>query len=236
MADPIATARAEGRTLLTEVESKKVLGDAGIKVTRSRLATSRKEAVDAAKKIGFPVVLKVVSGDIAHKSDVGGVELNLESAKAVGDAYKRIMDNVKKKARNAKVDGVAVQQMAKPGTEVIIGMTTDAQFGPVMMFGLGGIMVEVLKDVAFRIVPLEERDASQIVREIRGYPVLEGVRGQKGADIAALEKMILQLSEFAEAHPEVAEIDLNPVLAYPRGALAVDARVVLAPEPSENGN
>ena len=115
-------------------------------------------------------------------------------------------------------------------------MTTDEQFGPVMMFGLGGIMVEVLKDVAFRIVPLEERDASQIVREIRGYPVLEGVRGQKGADIAALEKMILKLSEFAEAHPEVAEIDLNPVLAYPRGALAVDARVVLSPETSENGS
>ena len=124
--------------------------------------------------------------------------------------------------------GVSVQPMAAPGTEVIIGTTTDAQFGPVMMFGLGGIMVEVLKDVAFRLVPLEERDAKQLVREIRGFPVLEGVRGRPGADLGALEAMMMQLSDFVAKHPEIAEIDLNPVLAYSDGALAVDARVVLA--------
>jgi len=229
MADPIAAARAAGRTLLTEVESKQLLGAAGIPVTPAQLARSADEAVAAAQAQGFPVVLKVVSGDIAHKSDVGGVELGLKTAAAVRAAYKRIVANAKKAAPGATVDGVSVQPMAKQGTEVIIGTTTDPQFGPVMMFGLGGIMVEVLKDVAFRIIPLEPRDARQIVREIRGFPVLTGVRGQPPSDLMALERMILQVSEFAQAHPEVAELDLNPVFAYPDGALAVDARVVLAP-------
>ncbi len=228
MSDPIAAARAAGRTLLTEVESKQLLHEAGIPVTVSRLATNADEAASIASEIGFPVVLKVVSGDIAHKSDVGGVVLGLADAEAVKRGYDEMMAKVKAAAPNATIDGVAVQQMAKPGTEVIIGTTTDPQFGPVMMFGLGGIFVEVLKDVAFRIVPLEPRDAKQIVREIKGYPVLEGVRGQEGADLASLEKLILQISEFVEQHPEVRELDLNPVLAYPDGAIAVDARVVLS--------
>lgn len=228
MSDPIATARAAGRTLLTEVESKELLHDAGINVTQARLATSADEAVSTANEFGYPVVLKVVSGDISHKSDVGGVELSLADGDAVRAAYERIMSAVTSAAPGAHVDGVSVQQMATPGTEVIVGLTTDPQFGPVMMFGLGGIMVEVLKDVAFRIVPLEARDAKQIVREIKGYPVLEGFRGKPGADLDALEGLILQVSSFAAAHPEVAELDLNPVFAYPDGAIAVDARVVLA--------
>lgn len=228
MTDPIAAARADGRTLLTEVESKQLLHEAGIRVTVSQLATGADEAAKLAAEVGFPVVLKVVSADIAHKSDVGGVELNLDDADAVTAAYERMMVSVKEAAPDATVDGVAVQEMAKPGTEVIIGTTTDPQFGPVMMFGLGGIFVEVLKDVAFRIVPLEDRDARQIIREIKGFPVLEGVRGQPGADLDALEGMVLQVSEFVSSHPEVAELDLNPVIAYPDGAIAVDARVVLA--------
>jgi len=228
LSDPIAAARADGRTLLTEVESKQLLHDAGITVTQARLATSADEAVAAAEEFGYPAVLKVVSGDIAHKSDVGGVELGLGDGDAVRAAYDRIMSSVKAAEPDAHVGGVSVQQMADPGVEVIIGMTTDPQFGPVLAFGLGGIMVEVLKDVAFRIVPLEPRDAGQIVREIKGYPVLEGVRGQPGADLDALEAMILEVSAFAEAHPEIAELDLNPVFARPDGAIAVDARVVLA--------
>ena len=227
---PIAAARADGRTLLTEVESKQLLHEAGINVTQARLATSADDAASAADDIGYPAVLKVVSGDIAHKSDVGGVELNLGDAGDVRAAYDRMMAAVAENAPGSSVDGVSVQQMAAQGTEVIIGTTTDPQFGPVLAFGLGGIMVEVLKDVAFRIVPLEARDARQIVREIRGYPVLEGVRGQAGADLDALESMILQVSAFANEHPEVAELDLNPVFAYPDGAIAVDARVVLAEE------
>ncbi|MFA7248591.1 MAG: acetate--CoA ligase family protein [Dehalococcoidia bacterium] len=229
MPDPIASARAAGRTLLNEIESKDLLAAAGVPVTAARLATKASEAVEIADEIGYPVVLKVISADISHKSDIGGVELNLTKASEVRAAFRRIKDAAKAAAPKAKIEGVSVQKMAQPGTEVIIGMTTDAQFGPVMMFGLGGIMVEVLKDVAFRVVPLEAHDASGIIREIRGYPVLEGVRGQAGVDIAALEQLLLKVSAFAQAHPEVAEIDLNPVFAYPDGALAVDARVVLAP-------
>ena len=230
MSDPIADARADGRTLLTEVESKQLLHDAGIAVTQAHLTTSADEAAAAAEEIGFPVVLKIVSGEIAHKSDVGGVALDLADADAVREGYETMIAKVSEAAPGAAIDGISVQQMAQSGTEVIVGVTTDPQFGPVMMFGLGGIFVEVLKDVAFRIVPLEPRDAKQIVRDIRGYAVLEGVRGQAGADIDALERLILQVSAFAWEHREVAELDLNPVIARPDGVLAVDARVVLAAE------
>jgi acyl-CoA synthetase (NDP forming) len=122
--------------------------------------------------------------------------------------------------------------MAKQGTEVIVGSTTDPQFGPVLMFGLGGVFVEVLKDVAFRVVPLEERDAKQMVREIKGLPILQGVRGQEPADLEAIEALILRVSDFIETHPEIAELDLNPVFAYGDGAVAVDARIVLTEEPA----
>jgi acyl-CoA synthetase (NDP forming) len=227
VAEVIDNARSQGRTLLTEVESKQVLHEAGIPVALSVLARDAKEAVKAAEKTGFPVVLKVVSPDVAHKSDVGGVRLGLESKEDVEEAFDEIMDAVKAAQPDARTEGVAVQNMAPAGTEVIVGMSKDPQFGPVMMFGLGGILVEVLKDVAFRIVPLEPKDAREMVREIKGFPVLEGVRGQPAADIASLENLILKLSDFIEDHPEIEELDLNPVFAYPDGALAVDARIVI---------
>jgi len=227
MADVIASARAEGRTLLTEVESKQLLAAAGIPVAMAHLAPKAKQAVEIADEIGYPVVMKIVSPDIAHKSDVGGVVVGLKDAKAVRKAFKDMITRVQEVAPNAKIHGVAIQSMAKQGTEVIVGSTTDPQFGPVMMFGLGGVFVEVLKDVAFRIVPLEPRDARQMVREIKGLPILQGVRGQEPADIEAIESLILRVSEFIAKHPEIAELDLNPVFAYPDGALAVDARVVL---------
>ena len=223
----IEQARSEGRTLLSEVESKELLEGAGVPVAKSRLATSAKEAGAAAKEVGFPVVMKIVSPDIAHKSDVGGVKLGLESKEEVREAFDEMMKKVKKHEPHARITGVAVQHQAPQGTEVIVGMTRDPQFGPVMMFGLGGIMVEVLKDVAFRIVPLEERDAAEMLKEIKGYPVLQGVRGQEPADQAALQEVILQVATFVEQHPEIAELDLNPVFVYPKGAIAVDARVVL---------
>ena len=227
VAEVIENARSQGRTLLTEVESKQVLHEAGIPVALSVLARDAKEAVNAAEKTGFPVVLKIVSPDIAHKSDVGGVRLGLESKEDVEEAFDEIMDTVKAAQPDTRIEGVAVQKMALAGTEVIVGISKDPQFGPVMMFGLGGILVEVRKDVAFRIVPLEPKDAREMIREIKGFPVLEGVRGQPPADIAALENLILKVSEFVEAHPEIDELDLNPVFAYPDGALAVDARVVV---------
>jgi acyl-CoA synthetase (NDP forming) len=227
VAEVIDNARSQGRTLLTEVESKQVLHEAGIPVALSVLARDANEAAQAAEKTGFPVVIKVVSPDVAHKSDVGGVRLGLESSEDVEEAFDEIMEAVKAAQPDARIDGVAVQKMAPMGTEVIVGMSKDPQFGPVMMFGLGGILVEVLKDVAFRIVPLEPKDARAMVREIKGFPVLEGVRGQPPSDVAALENLILKLSEFIEAHPEIDELDLNPVFAYPDGALAVDARIVV---------
>jgi len=224
----LAQARAEGRTLLNEVEAKDVLRDAGVPVTNTTLATTRDDAQSQAQAAGYPVVLKVVSPDIAHKSDVGGVKLNLNDRDAVGAAYDEILANSKAAVPNARIKGVAVQHMAPQGTEVIVGMTTDPQFGPVMMFGLGGIMVEVLKDVSFRLVPLAEKDATQMINEIKGRPILEGVRGQPAADIKALQSAILKVSKFVEAHPEVQELDLNPMFAYPDGAIAVDARIVVS--------
>lgn len=224
----IAQARAEGRTLLNEVEAKSLLKDAGVSVANTTLATTAAEAQVQAEAAGYPVVLKVVSPDIAHKSDVGGVKLNLKDKEAVAAAYDEIVANSKKAVANARIAGVAVQHMAPQGTEVIVGMTTDPQFGPVLMFGLGGIMVEVLKDVSFRLVPLAEKDADQMISEIKGRPVLEGVRGQPASDIKALKQTILKVSEFVEKHPEVRELDLNPVFAYPDGAMAVDARIVIS--------
>lgn len=225
----IDSARVQGRTLLNEVEAKQVLEEAGIPTVRARLARTKDEAVAVARETGcFPVALKVVSPQITHKTDVGGVKLNLADEAAVADAFDQIMASVKAAAPEATIDGVSVQAMARPGTEVIIGMTKDPQFGPVLMFGLGGILVEVLKDVSFRVVPLTPRDARQMVREIKGYPLLEGYRGSEPADVAALEKMILRLSDFVEATPEIAELDLNPVFAYKDGAVAVDARIVLS--------
>jgi acetate---CoA ligase (ADP-forming) subunit beta len=224
----LAQARAEGRTLLNEVEAKEALREAGVPATETTLATSREEAQAQAEGMGYPVVLKVVSPDIAHKSDVGGVKLNLQDKDAVAEAFDAIMSSARKAEPGAKILGVSVQQMARPGTEVIVGMTTDPQFGPVMMFGLGGIMVEVLKDVSFRLVPLEEKDAAQMITEIKGRPVLEGVRGQPPADIEALKSAILKVSRFVEQNPEIRELDLNPVFAYSDGAIAVDARIVVS--------
>jgi acyl-CoA synthetase (NDP forming) len=225
--DVTQQAPAEGRTVLSEIEAKQMLADAGVPVSPARLARTREEAVAAATSLGFPAVLKVVSPQITHKSDVGGVALGLDSPAAVEAAFDRVVASAKEHAPRATIEGVAVQRMERPGIEVIVGVTTDAQFGPVLMFGLGGVLVEVLKDVAFRIIPIEERDARQMIEEIQGYPLLQGYRGQDPADEAALRALLLKVSAFIEQHPEVAELDLNPVLAYRDGAIAVDARVVL---------
>jgi acetate---CoA ligase (ADP-forming) subunit beta len=224
----IERARAQGRTLLNEVEAKQLLEQAGVPVSPARLARTKDEAAAMADEIGYPAVLKIVSPQITHKSDVGGVELNLGSRDEVAAAFERIVASVKRHAPDATVEGVAVQRMERPGIEVIVGMTKDPQFGPVMMFGLGGVLVEVLKDVAFRVVPLEERDARQMIEEIKGYPVLEGYRGHDPADVGKLRELVLQVSRFIEANPDVEELDLNPVFAYKDGAIAVDARVVLS--------
>lgn len=223
----IETVKNEERTALNEIESKELLKQAGINVLETRLATSKQEAITISKHLGFPVVLKIASPDVLHKSDSGGVKLGLGTPEQVDEAYDQILKAISQKHPQAKVQGVSVQKMARPGVEVIIGMSKDAQFGPVIMFGLGGIWVEIMKDVSLRIAPLSKKDAAEMIREIKGYPLLSGYRGQEPVDISKLEEFILKLSSFAEQHPEVQEIDLNPIYAYSDDAVAVDARIIL---------
>lgn len=220
-------AQQQGK-LLTEVAAKELLAAHGIPVVPTALARSSAEAVRLAKQVGFPVVLKVASPDIVHKSDVGGVHLNLLNVSQVGRAYREIMTSVRAHLPQAAIDGITVQRMANPGIEVVAGLARDRTFGPVVMFGLGGVFVELLNDVAFRVVPLRPKDARAMIRDIRGVAMLQGYRGAPPVDVGALEEILLKLSTLAEQRPDISEIDLNPILAYPDGALAVDARVLRA--------
>ena len=219
--------RKEGRTVLTEYEAKKLLKKAGIPIVATELAKTQKEAVSLSQKIGFPVALKIVSPDVVHKSDSGGVKLNIGSVSQVKSAYSEMMKTISQKYPDAVIQGVTVQKMARPGVEVIVGSSKDPQFGPVIMFGLGGIFVEVLKDVSFRVVPVRRRDADEMLKEIKGYSLLQGYRGKEPSDTAALVEIILKLSQFMEENQQVKELELNPVFAYAKGALAVDARMIL---------
>jgi acyl-CoA synthetase (NDP forming) len=220
-------AEKEGRSILTEFESKRILRQAGIPVVETRLAKTQKEAVSLSRKMGFPVVLKISSPEVIHKSDLGGVKLSLNNAAEVKKAYDEILKKVKKQYPEAAVHGVSVQKMVRPGTEVIIGTSKDPQFGPVIMFGLGGIFVELLKDVSFRVIPVKGKDAQEMIEEIKGYPLLKGYRGKEPASITALVEIILKISKFIEQNSQVKELDLNPIFAYRDKAVAVDARIIL---------
>jgi acetyl-CoA synthetase (ADP-forming) len=211
--------------ILNEHESKKMLEDAGIKTTTAFIAKTQKEAVDTAKKIGFPVVLKVLSPELTHKSDAGGVKLNLADENAVKKAYDEIVSSAKKVGVTPQ--GVTVQKMAPPGTELIVGINKDPQFGHVIMFGLGGIFVEIFKDVSLRIVPITERDADEMLNEIKGLPLLKGYRGRPPSDIQKIKDVLLRVSDLTSKHQEIKEMDINPLFAYPNDVLAVDARVIL---------
>jgi acyl-CoA synthetase (NDP forming) len=217
----------EGRKNLLETEAKAVCRNYGIPVTKSELATNEQEAARLAEKIGFPVVLKILSPDIIHKSDVGGVMVNLKDAKEVRDAYQQIMKNVKNHNAKAKILGILVQEMAPSSTEVIVGAIKDPQFGPALMFGLGGVFVEVLKDVTFRIAPVAADEAREMIGEVKAYPLLKGYRGSPPADIDAIVKIILATSKLVMEHQEVKELDLNPIMVYEKGAKTVDARIIL---------
>lgn len=227
-AEILNRARAEKRKVLTEIEAKEILGEAGITCTRTILATTKEKAVSISEELGYPVVLKVSSVDITHKSDSGGVKVNLPDKKSVEKAYDEIMTSCRTYAPKANIEGVAVQGMAKIGTEIIMGMIKDASFGPVVMFGLGGVLVEVLKDVSFRIVPIEKIDAQEMTSEIQGRKLLQGYRGQEPADVPYLQDMLVKLSDFVNETPGIEEIDMNPVFAYKDGALVVDARIILS--------
>ncbi len=219
--------KKEGRTILTEYESKKILKQVGISVVETRLAKTQKEAVLLSQKIGFPVALKIISPDIVHKSDSGGVKLSIHHVTEVKKAYDDILKKVKKQYPDAVIHGISVQKMARPGTEVIIGTSQDPQFGPVIMFGLGGIFVELLKDVSFRVIPVERRDAKEMIEEIKGYPLLQGYRGNEPANLPALIETILTISKLVEENPQIKELELNPIFAYRDKTIAVDARIIL---------
>lgn len=213
---------------LNEIEAKALLGAAGVRVTPTELARTADEAVAVAHRLGWPVALKIVSPDVVHKSDVGGVRLGLATAEAVALGFEQVAAVARQRQPQLRFDGVAVQAMAPPdGIEVIVGVSVDPQFGHVIMCGLGGVLVEVLQDVVFRLIPLAPRDAHQMLTELRGLPLLRGVRGRPPADLPALEALLLRVSALAVQRPDIRELDLNPVLAYPDGMIAVDARAVI---------
>ncbi len=217
----------EGRKFLLETEAKTVCMEYGIPVTKFQLAKNEAEAVKFAEEIGYPIVLKIVSPDIIHKSDVGGVVVGLKTAKDVRNAYKQILESIKKHKADAKIVGVLVQKMAPSSTEVIVGAIKDPQFGPALMFGLGGIFVEVLKDVTFRVAPITVDEAREMITEVKAYPLLKGYRNQPPADIEAIVQILLNTSRLVMEHQEIKELDLNPIMVYEKGAKTVDARIIL---------
>lgn len=223
----INVARKEGRNFLLEHEAKTICASYKIPVTRFHLAENPSEAMKAAEQIGYPVVLKIVSPDVIHKFDVGGVFINLKNKQEVKDAYNKIINNVKKHKPKAKILGVIIQEMATPSTEVIVGAVKDPQFGPTLMFGLGGIFVEILKDVTYRIAPIAKEEAKEMVTEIKAYKLLEGYRGSPKADIDAVTEILANTSKLIMDYPEIRELDLNPIMVYEKGAKTVDARILL---------
>ena len=227
----IDRARSSGRTYLMEHESKAVLESLGITTTGTGVARTEDEAVEIFSTLDCPVAMKVLSPEVVHKSDAGGVKLNLKNADEVRSAYREIVAAFSGK----RLEGVSVQRMARPGVEAIVGVANDATFGPVLMFGLGGVFVEVLKDVSFRSIPISSSDAKDMIEEIKGYALLRGYRGYS-SDIDALEKLLLSVSDFVMDNPDISEMDLNPVFLYPEGYMVVDARIILGdprPEPPE---
>src|SRR6202171_5865786 len=220
-------ARKEGRNALTAPEGKLVCDAYGIPTPKEALATSAKTAVDAAEQIGYPVALKIVSRDILHKTEAGGVLVGLQSADAVRNGYEQILANARAYQANAKIEGVQVQQMLGGGQEVIIGAVTDPSFGKLVAFGLGGVLVEVLKDVTFRLAPTTAAEAESMLDSIAAAQMLKGVRGSEPVNRTALADVIKRVSELVSENPEISEVDLHPVFADGRGATAADVRILL---------
>ncbi|MFC1849598.1 acetate--CoA ligase family protein, partial [candidate division CSSED10-310 bacterium] len=222
----IAHAYAENRTLLLEHEAKKLLALHKAPVTVDELARNGAEAKEIAKRMKQLVAMKVISPDIIHKSDAGGVLLNLNE-NTVEDAFKTILDNAQQYNKNADIQGCLICPMISKGIEMIIGTKNDPQFGPIIMFGLGGIFVEVMKDVVFRVIPLNQQTASTMITEIKAYPVINGGRGSLVVDKEKLTSILMTVSDIIEAYPEIAEMDLNPIIAHEQGISIVDARIIL---------
>ncbi len=228
----ISAARRAGRTMLNNREVQQVLKAYGFRLAEYRLVQDADEAVTFAKHLNNPVVVKVMSGDIIHKTDVGGVQVDLRTGKDIRNAFAEIHKNIKEKSPGAKIEGFVVQEMIRNARESVLGISRDPKCGPVLMFGLGGIYVEVLQDVAFRIAPITDEDAEEMIRSLRGYPLLQGVRGEAPVNMDKLVENLLRLSQLAMDFPEIKELDMNPIMlsATAEGAKVVDARIVLGEE------
>ena len=222
-------ARKQGREVLLEPEAKQLCLAYGIPTPNFRLAHTAEEASSFAEELPFPVVLKIVSQDILHKTEAGGVIVGLNTKEQVNQGYNQILSNVKQRNPSARVEGILVQNMAPAGVEVIIGGLRDSTFGPTVLFGLGGIFVEVLKDATFRVAPITDTDSRQMIEEIRGYPLLKGVRGQPASDEEAIIRILQAMSKIMLENSQIQQVDLNPVVVYAKGAAVVDARVILSP-------
>jgi len=222
----IERAKKEKRPLL-ETEAKKLLREYGIPVPDFILIKREDEIDKITEKFSYPLTMKIVSPDILHKSDTGGVKLNIQDEREAKLAYQEIIFNAKKYNTEAKISGVIAYSMVPQGTEIIIGIMKDPHFGPVIMFGLGGIFVEILKDISFRILPIEERDAEEMISEIKGYQILKGVRGESPKDIIAIKEVLMKISQLVMENPEIKEIDLNPIFVFKKGLQVVDARIIL---------
>jgi len=227
--EKLNSVKAEGRKELNELESKEILSAYGLPIVETFLARDTSEAVSLANNIGYPVVMKISSSQVLHKTDAGGVKVDVNNEREVREIYNLLVDNTRKYDARAIVQGITVQRMAKAGTEVIIGSIHDRAFGPAVMFGLGGIFVELLKDVVFRIAPISKETAIEMIRETRSYPIFEGPRGQIPRDINAVAESISRLSQLAYDFDEIKEIDANPVFMYKQqqGCIVVDARIIL---------
>jgi len=221
--------KSSGRKALSTYEAMEVFEAYGFPVLPYALANSETEAASKAKEIGFPIVMKVVASQIVHKFDVGGVKLNLKNAEEVKTAFREMKNAISEKFPKAKIDGMLIQKMAKPGREVILGMNRDQHFGPLIMFGLGGIYVEALKDVVFRLAPVRELSVKRMIQSIRAIRILEGVRGEKPADLNAIADCLMRLSQLSCEQEDIAEMDINPLLVYSakEGAQVIDARILL---------
>ncbi len=220
--------RRDGRTKLTEFEAKQVLAAAGIAGTREELVTNEQTAVSSAQKLGYPVVLKISSPDVLHKTDAGGVKVGLSDDEAVREGYREIMNAINENHPDAKIHGVLVQEMVEGGIETILGVADRPPFGPVMAFGLGGVFVELMKDITLRLAPIDENGAADMVNEIRGSKLLDGYRGQPGTDREQLAKTIARLSELAvKFHADIEELDINPLVFNGDRILALDALITL---------
>lgn len=223
--------RAAGQVQINESDTKKILRAYGINTPAGALVTSAEEAAKEAEKIGYPIAMKIVSPDIIHKSDVGGVMLHLKTSAQVAEAYSAMISKIKTNVPNARITGVYIEKMSNPGSkEIIIGLTRDPQFGPMVMFGMGGIFVELLKDVRFALAPVSDDDALAMIRQIKTFPLLSGYRGQKPVAVEAIADTIVRISQLAIDFPEIKEMDINPFMAFPSSSesTAVDGRMTLS--------